>query len=172
MEKSCVHIYYGDGKGKTTASLGLCVRCSGRGGKVLFTSFLKSFDSGEFMLDLPFEVVKGCCMDGFWFKCTDDEKAEIREKSMNSLNALFDRIKNEDVDLLVLDEALNAIETGCIDEAVLIELIKNKPCRTEIVLTGRKASEKMIEIADYVTKMTGEKHPYNSGIMARCGIEY
>ena len=95
MEKSCVHIYYGDGKGKTTASLGLCVRCSGRGGKVLFTSFLKSFNSGEFMLDLPFEVVKGCCMDGFWFKCTDDEKAEILRICDEKLEKYFERISGE-----------------------------------------------------------------------------
>lgn len=172
MEKSYVHIYYGDGKGKTTASLGLCVRCSGRGRKVIFTSFLKSFDSGEFMHKLPFDVVKGCKMEGFWFNCSEEEKNEIREKSKKLLITLFERIKNENTDLLVLDEALNAIETGCIDEEILIDLIKNRPCRTEIVLTGRSASEKMIEVADYVTKMACEKHPYDSGVKARCGIEF
>ena len=172
MQNACVHIYYGDGKGKTTAALGLCMRCSGRGGKVLFTSFLKNFNSGEFLHNLPFEVVKEIRIDGFWCDFSEEKREEVKRQSQKLLIELFERAKSEEVDLLVLDEVLNGVKTGCIDEDLLLELIQNRPCNTEIVMTGYTATDRIIEAADYATNIKCIKHPYAKGINARKGIEF
>ncbi len=171
-EKGLIHIYTGDGKGKTTAAVGLSVRASGRGRKVVWTSFLKDYDSGEFMLDLPFEVFKGQAVTKFWFVMDDSEKAAVKAEHTQRLKSLFARAKTESIDLLILDETLGALAVGALDESDLIDCLKSRHDKLEVVLTGRDPSPALMEIADYVSEMKPLKHPYEAGVPAREAIEF
>ena len=162
-----VHIYFGDGKGKTTAATGLAARCAGYGKSVAVYRFLKCDNSGE-CLALS-EDIDFYCVDehfGFVFDMSDGERNKIKSKT----RMLFEKAKSEMRDLLVLDEILGAIEVGFVDEQEVLDFIGNADF--EIVLTGRYASEKLICSADYVTEMKKIKHIYDKGIGARKGIEY
>ena len=162
-----VHIYLGDGKGKTTASIGLAARCAGYGKDVAVYRFLKCENSGE-CLALSQKIDFYCVKEnfGFVFNMSDEEREKIKAQT----RSLFEKVKSEKRDLLVLDEILGAIEVGFIDEQEVLEFINNNDY--EIVLTGRYASEKLICSADYVTEMKKIKHIYDKGVGAREGIEY
>ncbi len=162
-----IHIYTGDGKGKTTCAAGLAARCAGYGKKVLFYQFLKCEPSGE-CVTLAEAVEFHCVKEKFGFVCnmTDSEKEELKEKT----RALFFAACDSECDMLVLDEILGAVACGFIEEQELLQFLKNAHC--EVVLTGRDASEVLIEAADYVTEMQQVKHIYDRGISARRGIEF
>lgn len=172
MQKGLIHIYTGDGKGKTTAAFGLAMRASGRGKKVLWTSFLKDYDSGEFMHDLPFEVVRGEPVHKFWFTMTDDEKAAVRAEHTARLRGLFERCAQENTDLLILDETLGSLSVGALSEDDVAVLLQGKPEGLEVVLTGRSPSDRLAGLADYVSEIVPRKHPYDKGVPSREGIEY
>lgn len=172
MAKGLIHIYTGGGKGKTTAALGLAVRASGRGKKVLWTSFLKDYDSGEFLTALPFEVVRGEPVHQFWFTMTDEQKAAVAAEHSSRLQHLFDRCKREDVDLLILDETLGSLSVGALQEDEVVSLLQNKPEKLEVVLTGRDPSPRLVELANYVSEINPRKHPYDEGVPSREGIEF
>ena len=172
MQKGLIHIYTGDGKGKTTAAFGLAMRASGRGKKVLWTSFLKDYNSGEFMHELPFEVVRGEPVHKFWFTMTDDEKAAVRDEHTSRLRSLFERCTRESVDLLILDETLGSLSVGALSEDDVVSLLQSRPEGLEVVLTGRSPSERLVELADYVSELVPRKNPYDKGIPSREGIEY
>lgn len=167
-----IHIYTGTGKGKTTAALGLAVRASGRGNKVLWTSFLKDYDSGEFLLGLPFEVFRGEPVTKFVFSMTEDEKKATREEHEARLKAIFDKAAAEKYDMIVLDETLGALAMGMLGEELVLELLAKKPAELEVVLTGRDPSEKMKDACDYLSEITAVKHPYEKGVPARIGVEW
>lgn len=168
-----IHIYCGDGKGKTTAAMGLAVRCAGSGRKVLILQFLKDGKSSEFasLSHVPgIEVIPQTKTFGFTWTLTPEEKAEAAAYYSGLLEDAFRRAP--DFDLLILDEALGACTTGMADESRLLSLLDGRPEPLEVVLTGRDPSQALQDRADYVTEMKMVKHPFEKGVSAREGIEY
>lgn len=163
-----IHVYVGDGKGKTTASVGLSVRAAGHGFKVLFMQFLKDDSSGEIEMlrSIPGVEVVHCPINyGFTFQMTEEQKRETAEE----YDRMLDKAVASDSVLIVLDEAIHALNAGMIEKERL-ERVLDKDC--EIVLTGRDAPEWIIGRADYVSDVRKIKHPYDNGVQARVGIEF
>ena len=170
-----IHLYYGDGKGKTTAAAGLALRAAGSGQQVVFAQFLKGRKSGEIesFLRIPqVTVLRGDFREKFTFEMSETELREEAKKSSDLLEEAFLQAAAGKADLLVLDEAVSASERKMISGERLRILIEQNRERFEIVLTGRTPFSWMVEGADYVTKMEKIKHPYDSGVTARPGIEY
>ena len=168
-----VHIYCGDGKGKTTASAGLAVRARGHGLNVLLTQFLKSGTSGELepLRSLGVKVISGSYSQKFVFMMNAEEKAATRQRCETQFREAIARSR-EGIDLLILDEVIGAIATGMLDEQEVIDFLESKPPNLEVVLTGRDPSETLIDLADYVSEVVMLKHPYEaSGLVGRVGIE-
>ena len=169
-----IHIYCGDGKGKTTAALGLAIRCAGHGNHVLLVQFLKSRPTGELksLTLIPgIELMRGKETKKFTFQMTAEEKAQVLVEHL----ALFDKVKEkcatEHIDLLILDEVIGACNTGVFDKDILVDFLKGKPAELEVVLTGRNPAAELVELADYVSEICKRKHPFEKGIAARTGIE-
>ena len=168
-----IHIYCGDGKGKTTAAIGLAVRCAGSGRKVLILQFLKDGKSSEFasLSHVPgIEAVPQTRTFGFTWTLAPEEKQEAAAYYASLLEDAFFRAGG--FDLLILDEVLGACAAGLLDESRLLSLLDGKPEPLEIVLTGRGPSQALLERADYMTEMKMVKHPFQRGVSAREGIEY
>ena len=173
-EKGLIHIYYGDGKGKTTAALGLAVRTAGSGMKVIFVQFLKSHETGELAVleSIPnIMVLRGKEGTQFSFSMTEEQKDKTRLVHDENLRKAMELADSELCDMVVLDEALGAYSRDLIDKQLLESFVRNKPEQLELVLTGRKPTEWMIGCADYVSEIKKIKHPYDAGIPARKGIE-
>ena len=176
MNTGLIHIYTGDGKGKTTAAMGLALRALGRGFRVEIFQFCKSTDSGELHSLSKLDGVRihraDCHINKFSWQMDEAEKAQW----LSAMGALFDRAgriaAEGGADVLILDELMGAIHSGAITSAQAAQLIARKAPGTELVLTGRAAPESLIALADYVTEMCCIKHPYTQGIGARQGIEF
>lgn len=172
MKNACVHVYTGEGKGKTTAAVGLAVRAAGRGLRVGFLQFLKDGSSGEIQaLEKLGVQVDAPAADGkFVFEMDEVEKAACAEKQRK----IFDNAKKiaQSCDLLVLDEVICAVDCGLISEQELLKFVQEKPESLELVLTGRGASAALCAESEYVTEMRCLQHPYQQGMAARCGIEF
>lgn len=169
-----IHIYHGDGKGKTTASVGLAVRALGAGKKVIFTQFLKNGTSSEIKILKALNNIYVYSLStnrGFYKKQNDEEKKLTKKECKELFDKALKHSENG-IQLLVLDEILSAVGYGIIDEKKLTEFLKNKPLELEVVLTGRKPSQNLTDIADYITEMKKIKHPFDKGIKARYGIEF
>lgn len=169
-----VHIYCGEGKGKTTCSVGLTVRACGYGLHVLFMQFLKSGDSSELKIlkSLPgIDVLGTKPIKKFSFQMTEEEKAETRQVNAEQFADMVRMLENDHYDMLVLDEVLGAIEAGLLDDQLIVNFLKNRPEQLEVVMTGRYPTEELEELADYVSRIDKVKHPYDKGIPARAGIE-
>lgn len=169
-----IHIYCGDGKGKTTAAVGLAVRCAGRCNKVLLVQFLKSRDSGELysLAKLPdIEVMRGKESKKFTFQMNEEEKHALLIEHNKMFEQVLAKIKNGGYSLLILDEVIGALNAKVFEMPKLIEFLRHKPENLEVVLTGRNPAPELVEIADYVSEMRKVKHPMDKGIMAREGIE-
>jgi cob(I)alamin adenosyltransferase len=173
--KSCIHIYCGDGKGKTTAAVGLSVRASGCGKRVLITRFLKTDHSGEVkaLNALSGITVTPCERSfGFFSKMSEQQKAEAAVYYSELLQTTLNKAVDEDYDLLVMDEIMAVCNFGLVDEGVVLNFLADRPQGLEVVLTGRNPSKKLVDMADYVSEIKKVKHPYDRGISARQGIEY
>ena len=171
MERTgLLHLYYGDGKGKTTAAMGLALRALGSGKKVVVLQFLKGGQSGEIPLleQLGAKIYRGKAGQKFVFQMNEAEKAATRDLQNRNLAAAT----TEDADLLVLDEAGSAWELDMVDKALLQKAVLARPAAQECVLTAHAAPRWMLEAADYVTEMKCCRHPYQKGVAARKGIEY
>lgn len=169
-----IHIYCGDGKGKTTAAVGLAVRCAGRGNKVLLVQFLKSRDSGELysLAKLPdIEVMRGKESKKFTFQMNEEEKHALLIEHNKMFEQVLAKIKNGGYSLLILDEVIGALNAKVFEMPKLIEFLRHKPENLEVVLTGRNPAPELVEIADYVSEVRKVKHPMDKGIIAREGIE-
>lgn len=171
MERTgLLHLYYGDGKGKTTAAMGLALRALGSGKKVVVLQFLKGGQSGEIPLleQLGAKIYRGKAGQKFVFQMNEAEKAATRDLQNRNLAAAM----TEDIDLLVLDEAGSAWELDMVDKSLLQKAVLARPATQECVLTAHAAPRWMLDAADYVTEMKCCRHPYQKGIAARKGIEY
>lgn len=168
-----VHIYCGDGKGKTSAAIGLAVRAAGRGKRVVVARFLKTDDSGEVeaLKKIPgIQVLP--CEKSFGFVASMDP--ETRREAAEYNEGLFRKAVRmaEDADLLVLDEIMAAVNYGMVPEERVLSFLGNRPEKLEVAMTGRNPSEKLLGQADYISEIQKRKHPYDQGISARIGIEY
>lgn len=168
-----IHVYYGNGKGKTTAAVGLAVRAAGSGLRVLVFQFLKNNSSNERKI---LEAIPNVtCLPGreqikFVSNMNGDERAEFRHYNNKALDEIVKFCGP--FDMLLLDEALCAVNLQVLSEEKLISFITHKPRGLEIVLTGHQITEQLLEIADYVTEVKKIKHHFDQGRTAREGIEY
>ena len=168
-----VHIYCGDGKGKTPCAMGLAVRAAGHGRKVVVAQFLKGSNSGEraVLENLPMvnclpvpETIK------FIFAMDEQEKAEARAQMTAAFAQAVEA--GRDSDLLVLDELCGAITTGMVPLEDVLAFLDSRPEGLEVVITGRDPAPALQEQADYITEMRKVKHPFDKGVNAREGIEW
>lgn len=170
-----IHVYTGDGKGKTSSAVGLATRALGSGFRVCYCSFHKrpekyGYTEIESLGRLGADI--SVFAKGHPHLDRNINENEIRREVAEAITYLRNLLKEKPVDLLILDEILISVRDRYLDEAVLLDFIKNKPPHTELVLTGRGATEKVMELADYVTFCRKLKHPYDNGITSRRGIEY
>ncbi|MCX5780015.1 MAG: cob(I)yrinic acid a,c-diamide adenosyltransferase [Firmicutes bacterium] len=176
MRQGLIHIYTGDGKGKTTAAIGLGIRAYGQGLKVLMVQFLKGWTTGEMKviasLGPRFQLFQYKENDKFTWKMTDKEKENIKAEMRTGLNFTIDAVMSGEWDLIIMDEIMAAVTGGLLPLEDIVELLKIKPPKLELVLTGRNAPLELIELADYVSEITARRHPMRKGIAAREGIEY
>lgn len=170
-----IHIYCGDGKGKTTAALGLGIRAAGSGMHVGFVQFLKGCETSELrsLAMIPEITVRRCDWDyGFTFRMTDADKTAITACHNALLAEAREWVQRGEVQMLVLDEFCAAYRLALLDRELARELIAQMPENCELVLTGRDPAPELLEMADYVSEIHAVKHPYEKGIAARKGIEY
>lgn len=174
--RGLVHIYTGDGKGKTTAAVGLGVRAYGRGLRVLMIQFLKGIETGETevlkKLAPGFTIYRNQSIGKFMWDMNEDELKEFKTAQEALYKLASEACESSSSDLLILDEIMAAANTGMIPLGEVIQLIINKPQGMEIVLTGREAPEELVELADYVSEIKMIKHPFEKGIPGRKGIEF
>ncbi len=162
-----LHLYFGSGKGKSTAAAGLALRALGHGKKVVVVQFLKDGTSGEIEpLRRLGAAVFACPNAKFTWLMTPQEKAAALAHNTQTLEAALQM----PCDLLILDEACAALRAALLPEALLQKAVLNAPY--EVVLTGRDPADWMLQNADYITEFTARRHPYEKGIPAREGIEY
>jgi cob(I)alamin adenosyltransferase len=167
--KGLIHVYTGDGKGKTTAALGLAIRAVGQGMKVAFIQFVKGLPCGEHFFTQqykPFEIVQISVGDSF-----KKSKEQLNPEAQQTLAYAEQEIASGKYDLVILDEIFIAINQGSITVKQVLDLLDAKPASVELVLTGRKAPPEIVQRADLVTEMLKIKHPYDKGTSARSGIE-
>lgn len=178
MEKGLIHLYTGEGKGKTTAAVGLAVRAAGARKRVLFLQFMKGRDTGELhALDkLPgIEILRSEKDFGFYFQMTEEQKKELTLIHNGLLERALERTMAGEADVIVLDEVTYPLNWKLLDEALLKRLLSRTDDKLhfpEIICTGRDPQEWILEQADYVTRMECVRHPFDRGIGAREGIEY
>jgi cob(I)alamin adenosyltransferase len=171
--KGLVQVFTGNGKGKTTAALGTVLRAAGHGLRVFIVFFMKgSYDYGEYstLLKLP-----NVDIASFGFRRLTDPtniKPEEMEQARLALASARDAVISGDYDLVVMDEVNVALGFELLQLDEVVKLIRDKPPDVELILTGRYADAKLIEMADLVTEMVKVKHPFDKGIKARKGIEY
>lgn len=173
--KGCIHIYCGDGKGKTSAAVGLAVRAAGRGRKVLVARFLKTDDSGEVpvLSSIDGITVVPCERTfGFVFRMTEEEKKEAAQYFQARFLNLCEMAVREQYDVAVFDELMASCNYHMVEEADVLKFLREKPEAMEVVMTGRDPSKALMEAADYVSEIHMVKHPFTEGIPAREGIEY
>ncbi len=171
MEKGYVQIYTGNGKGKTTASLGLAIRAAGAGFKVFIAQFLKQGDYSEIKALAKFKEQITVEQYGLGKFVKGKPSPEDIEAGRRGYNRLMETLQKGDHDLVIAEEANVAVMCNLFSEQDLLNLIDAKPEQTELVITGRGATQSVIDKADLVTEMQEIKHYYKQGVMARVGIE-
>lgn len=174
MQPGLIHLYCGDGKGKTTAAMGLAIRAAGHGKKVLILQFLKGWPTGELKSLAQIEgiqVLRGKEGMAFSFQMTPEERIQTKALHEEHLRLAMHKAQLGECEVLILDEVMGAVGTGLLEESLVTGFLQAKPPQLEVVLTGRNPPPQWIELADYVTEMKKIKHPYERGIPARDGIE-
>ncbi len=173
IEKGLVQVYTGDGKGKTSAAFGLALRAVGRGFKVYVIQFIKGgFDYGElYVIDRLPNLTLKTFGRGKFITSKQPEKEDIKLAN-DALKLAKEIVKSGESDVVILDEINVAIDLKLVDLEEVLIMIHKKPSHVELVLTGRNAPEKILELADLITEMKEIKHPFKKGQQARIGIEY
>ncbi len=175
-QKGLVQVYTGDGKGKTTAALGLALRAAGHGLRVVFIQFLKEGERGtgevagikRAMLPIDLEQYGEDLMG----EVTEMRRARVAGRVSEGIARAEKTLLKDKLDVLVLDEISHVINQGIVTETAVAELVRGKPADVEIVMTGRDMPQSLVDLADLVTEMRKVKHPYDAGVTARPGIEY
>ena len=175
-----IHIYCGDGKGKTTAATGLAVRYAGTGGRVLFARFLKNEQSGELkILDCVSEidVIHLSASYGFYFQLSEKEKEEVKNLYFGLWEEVESRISQakeagNPYGMVVLDELMAAYQYELVPKEKVVRFLQKQKEHLEIVMTGRDPAAELQETADYISEIKKIRHPYDKGMYARKGIEY
>ena len=166
-----IQIYTGNGKGKTTAAIGLAIRAAGAGKKVFFAQFVKGQIYSE--IKVMQKIFPSADIKQYGLKCfiksapTQEDIVAARK----GLEEVAQKTFSGDYDLIILDEANIAVYYNLFSSQELISILKQKPEKTEIIITGRYATPELIEMADLVTEMKEIKHYYQKGVEARLGIE-
>jgi cob(I)alamin adenosyltransferase len=174
-QRGLIHVYTGDGKGKTTAAVGLATRSLGHGMNVCYCSFHKDpekygYTEMQSLRKLGATVHNFAKGHPHLNKSLDGNV--IANETVEAITALPKIIEEGHFDLLIMDEILISVRDGYLDEETLLEFIRNKPAELELVMTGRDATQSLVELADYVSQVKKIKHPYDTGIYSREGIEY
>ncbi len=169
-----IHLYYGDGKGKTTAAVGLAARMAGHGKNVFFAQFMKSGFTGEL------EILKGVSSIyigrpqgkyGFYSSLSNEDKARLTGEHNQILSLALERMQEGQIDLLVLDEITYAYHYGLADKRQIRKVLA-MAADIEAVCTGRRPADLFFQYADYVTEMKKIRHPYDEGVAGRAGVEF
>lgn len=170
--KGYIQVYTGNGKGKTTAAVGLAIRAAGAGKKVFIAQFVKGMPYAE--LDLIRQYLHKIEVRQYGRRCFIYEKPsqEDIDAARTGMEEAAEIISSQQYDVIILDEATIALHFKLFSTEYLLEVLRNKPEPTEIIITGRYAPDELIEMADLVTEMREIKHYYQSGVEARKGIEF
>lgn len=174
MEKGLLHIYHGDGKGKTTAAVGLAVRAAGAGMHVLFMQLMKDGNSAELSVLKKIEQIEVYAVKntyGFTWNMTEDDRTKLRMQNDKAVKTMIKAVKEGRYQMLVVDEMMPAYQGGFVDKAAVLELMRLCKGTIELAFTGRNPAKELLSAADYITEMKNERHPYEKGIHARAGIE-
>ncbi len=171
-----IQVYTGDGKGKTTAALGLAWRALGQGLRVAYIGFLKgSHPSGERLWashmgpDFSCEVFQTAATKMMFTGVAEPADCEATARAWERATQI---LAVGEHDVVILDEINNALHAGLLSEDAVLDALRRRPSHVEVICTGRGAPDRLIELADLVTEMRAVKHPYQAGISARRGIEY
>lgn len=168
-----IQIFYGDGKGKTTAAVGGVVRAAGHGLRVLFTQFFKNGDSGEIF---PLRAMENifCSYPQVSYALFEQVSETRRAEISAGYSAFIKEIAGRAPawDMIVLDEVLDAYAHAYMERESLIHLLQTVPAHTELVLTGHVLPQDLLPLADYISEVRAVKHPYKNGQPARKGIEF
>ncbi|MDD5062941.1 MAG: cob(I)yrinic acid a,c-diamide adenosyltransferase [Candidatus Marinimicrobia bacterium] len=166
-----IQVYTGDGKGKTTAALGLALRAAGAGLKVFIGQFVKGAEYSE--IKILRQLSENITVQQYGRRCfiKDQPDEEDIRLAQNGLREMRKIIQSGDYDLVIFDEANIAVYFKLFSIDELLHVLQNRPEKVEVVITGRRADPKLIEIADLVTEMKEVKHYYQRGVAARAGIE-
>ncbi|QEH62256.1 cob(I)alamin adenosyltransferase [Spiroplasma chinense] len=174
-KKGCFHIYYGNGKGKTSVLNGMCLRAKGSNMNVKYLRFLKNMKTSE--NDMLSKI--GVEVENFYhfskkfiWDMNPQEVEEFKVESLKGLERLEQLLQDESVDLILVDELLGVIENGFFDKEHVVKIINNRKSNIEIAVSGRVIYEQMSEIADLISEVKEIKHYYEKGVTARKGIEY
>lgn len=174
---SMIELYCGDGKGKTTASIGLAIRAAGHKIPVYFYQFMKDGSSGEIGI---LKTIHGIQVKyppvfyGFVRNMTEEQKEEMKEHYISMLQSVKQVMAEypKELIIIVLDEVIHACNYHLLPEPELCEMLKHCSPNVEMLLTGRNPSQALLELADYVSNVQKEKHPFDKGVLAREGIEF
>lgn len=172
-----IHLYTGNGKGKTTAAVGLGIRAAGRGKKVIFAQFMKGNDTGELHILERLPQVRICRSSkgfGFYRELTPEQKEELTGEHNRILDEILTALRAGECDLAILDEVTYPIEWKLLEEEKLMQILEmgKGAYDLEVAATGRDPAPFLWEMADYITEMQSVRHPYEKGVLAREGIEY
>jgi len=171
--KGFIHIYTGDGKGKTTAAVGLAIRALGAGLEVMVAQLFKSETSEKAVLEkLGVKYLQYSSKHPLFKKYSSEEMASEQKKCEAFVKHAFELAASESYDLLIIDELGPALSAGVLTKGFVKELVIGKPEKLELVLTGRGFPHEILMLADYANDIKSIAHPYNKGINARKGIEY
>lgn len=175
MAEGLIHLYCGDGKGKTTAALGLAVRFAGAGKKVFIVQFFKTMDSSELisLKKIPeIEICRNSVGFSFFDNMNEQQIEAVTKENNRNLSIALEKMNAGLCDMLILDEIAGCYNYNLIDTEAVDRLLKEKRPDMELVLTGIYPPDSFIAAADYITKMTCLRHPFEKGIPARRGIEF
>jgi len=175
MKKGYIQVYTGDGKGKTTAAIGLAIRGAGAGMRVLIAQFLKAIDTSELNILNKIDnitVMRYATAKKFVWDMSDEEKVNLKNEMQKLLKDTLQFAKDNECDIVIFDELLGAYNGGFISEEEILELLDNRPDYCEYVITGRQAPDWLIDKAHLVSSTEAVKHYMDAGVIARKGIEF
>jgi cob(I)alamin adenosyltransferase len=175
MKKGYVQIYTGNGKGKTTAAMGLALRAAGHGFKVKIVQFLKGGVTGELKSIEHLEtidILRVSDAKKYVWTLSDEEKSAMQERSKEMIEQFKIWFLNNEIDILILDEVMAAIKYDIVSLEDILALLKQRPDTIEVVMTGRDAPNELCDMADLISEINDRKHYFEGGVPARKGIEF